>query len=155
SLITFGSLKSAGRLGQGENVVVQHLFQDTGLVLGHQVSGAFGVTERPAESWAEQFFQAEAMNLKLGAGMALASHLSPSLTALERGADLSIRSMETPPLLPEGVNQAWAMAGGPFSGLSPKEGKNQNLFKMKSFSHEASERDPNAENFPSSFTEGN
>src|SRR5262245_9483946 len=42
SLITFGSLKGIATLSQGQNVIVQHLLQDTGMVLGHQVSGAFG-----------------------------------------------------------------------------------------------------------------
>src|SRR5215467_3975318 len=46
SLVTFGSLKGAGRLAQGENVIVQHLLQDTGMVLGHQISGAFEITPR-------------------------------------------------------------------------------------------------------------
>src|SRR5262249_20959907 len=42
SLVTFASLKGAGGLAQGGNLVVQHLLQDTGMVLGHQVSGTFG-----------------------------------------------------------------------------------------------------------------
>jgi aspartate/methionine/tyrosine aminotransferase len=95
SLITFGSLKGAGRLAQGENVVVQHLLQDTGMVLGHQFSGAIGVLERPTGTLAEQFFHAEVTNLQLGAGTALSHGLTGGrLQALERGLDLSLRATD-------------------------------------------------------------
>src|SRR5262249_14488993 len=86
------TLKTAGRLTQGENVVVQHLLQDTGMVLGHQVSGAFGITERPQGTLAEQFLHAEATNLQLSAGMALAHNVAPGIQGLERGLELSLRS---------------------------------------------------------------
>jgi hypothetical protein len=96
SLITFGSLKGAGALAQGENIFVQHLLQDTGMVLGHNASAAFGMTSRPSGSLAEQFLHAEVTNLQLGAGMALGHSLSGgSLHAIERGLDLSLRSHET------------------------------------------------------------
>src|SRR5215467_8684394 len=94
SLVTFGTLKGAGRLAQGENVMVQHLLQDTGMVLGHQVSGAFGITDRPQGTLAEQFLHAETTNLQLGAGMALAHSFAPGVQGLERGLDLSLRSTE-------------------------------------------------------------
>src|SRR5262249_10563652 len=68
SLITFGSLRGIGTLAQGQNVIVQHLLQDTGMVLGHQISGAFGITSRSTESLAEQFLHAEVTNLQLNAG---------------------------------------------------------------------------------------
>src|SRR4029434_4631 len=42
SFVTFGALKGAGRLGQGQNLIAQHLFQDTAMVLGHQITGALG-----------------------------------------------------------------------------------------------------------------
>jgi hypothetical protein len=92
SLITFGSLKGAGHLGQGENLMVQHLLQDTGMVLGHKVSASFGITERPQGTLAEQFLHAEATNLQLGAGMALAHSVAPGIQGLERGLDLSLRT---------------------------------------------------------------
>jgi diguanylate cyclase (GGDEF)-like protein len=95
SLVTFGTLKGAGRLAQGENVVVQHLLQDTGMVLGHQVSGALGITQTPTGSLAEQFLHAEVTNLQLSAGMAFAHGLTPQITSLERGLDLSLRSSDS------------------------------------------------------------
>src|SRR5215467_8262071 len=94
SLVTFGTLKTAGRLAQGENVVVQHLLQDTGMVLGHQVSGAFRITDRPQGTLAEQFLHAEATNLQLSAGMALAHGFAPGIQGLERGLDLSLRAID-------------------------------------------------------------
>jgi hypothetical protein len=94
SLVTFGTIKGAGRLAQGENVIVQHLLQDTGMVFGQQVSASFGITDRPQGSLAEQFLHAEATNLQLGAGMALAHNLAPALQGLEQGLDLSLRGME-------------------------------------------------------------
>lgn len=91
SFVTFGTLKGAGRLAQGENLVVQHLLQDTGMVLGHQASGVLGLTPHPTGTLAEQFLHAEATNLQLGAGMALAHRAAPGLSSLERGLDLAIR----------------------------------------------------------------
>src|SRR4029450_3010163 len=92
SLVTFGALKGAGRLAQGENLIAQHLFQDTAMVLGHQVSGVLGIAPRPTGSLAEQFLHAEATNLQIGAGMALAGRLAAGEQALERGLDLSLAS---------------------------------------------------------------
>jgi hypothetical protein len=90
SLFTFGTLKGAGRLAQGENVVVQHILQDTGMVLGHQVSALLGITDRPQGTLAEQFLHAEVTNLQLGAGVALAHTIAPGIQGLERGLDLSL-----------------------------------------------------------------
>jgi 3-oxoacyl-(acyl-carrier-protein) synthase len=94
SLVTFGTLKGAGRLAQGENVVVQHLLQDTGMVLGHQVSASFGITDRPQGTLAEQFLHAEATNLQMAGGMALAHHFAPGIQGIERGLDLSLGGMD-------------------------------------------------------------
>src|SRR4030095_3183132 len=69
SFITFGALKGAGRLARGENFIAQHLFQDSAMALGHQVSASWGLMPRPSGSLAEQFLHAEATNLQLGAGM--------------------------------------------------------------------------------------
>jgi hypothetical protein len=97
SLITFGALKGAGRLAQGENVIVQHLLQDAGMVLGHQVSGAFGIAEKLQGSLAEQLLHAEVKNIQMAAGMALAHGVAPGLQGLERGLDLSFRGIDAAP----------------------------------------------------------
>src|SRR5262245_50719212 len=62
SMITFGTLKGAGCLAQGQNVFVQHLMQDSAMVLGHQSVAALGFGPRPLGSLAEQFLHAEATN---------------------------------------------------------------------------------------------
>src|SRR4030095_13521983 len=92
SFITFGTLKSAGHLARGENIIAQHLLQDTAMVLGHQASAALGVIPRPTGTLAEQFLHAEATNLQIGTGMALAHRIAPGMSALERGLDLTLRS---------------------------------------------------------------
>ena len=91
SAVTFGALKSAGRLAQGENLLVQHLLQDSAMVMGHQASGALGMGPRPTGNLAEQFLHAEATTLQLGAGMALAQRVAPGIHSMERGLDLAIR----------------------------------------------------------------
>jgi serine/threonine protein kinase len=109
SLITFASLKGSGRLVQGENVVVQHLLQGTGMVLGHQVSGFFGIVPRPTGSLADQFLHAEATNLQMGAGMALGHGLTQGrIHALERGLDLSVQTTD---------GEAWFPRSGEGSSL--------------------------------------
>src|SRR5262245_196735 len=119
SFVTFGTLKGAGHLAQGQNLIAQHLFQDTGMVLGHQFAGALGISDRPTGSLAEQFLHAEATNIQLGAGMALAHGMTPGMHALERGLDLSmptanlgIRSSRPgEEFLQNGLQPAFAVAG--------------------------------------------
>src|SRR5262245_53767797 len=94
SLITFWSLKVAGHLVQGENLLVQHFFHDSAMVLSHHVLGHLGVASQPSGSLVEQFLHAEATLLQLNAGMALTRHFAPGLQALEQGLDLSLRIME-------------------------------------------------------------
>src|SRR4030095_3255871 len=66
SLITFGTLKGAGALTQGENLILRHASQDLGMVLGHQLAFFGGAGPKPQGSFAEQILEAEAVNLKLG-----------------------------------------------------------------------------------------
>src|SRR5262249_1430941 len=111
-------LKGMGGLAQGENVVVQHLLQDMGMVLGHQVSGAFGIIERPQGTLAEQFLHAEVTNLQLSAGMALAHSVAPGIQGLERGLDLSLRSRDVGASLPR--PKIWGEETSPLqNGLQP------------------------------------
>src|SRR5262245_33214404 len=113
SFVTFGAFKSAGHLAQGQNVVLQHLLQDAGMVAGHQVTGALGLAERPTGSLAEQFLHAEATNLQLAGGMAMAHGFTGGrLQAMERGLDLSLQSGARPTsrTTPEILQPALAMA---------------------------------------------
>jgi len=88
SFVTFGTLKGAGRLVQGENFLVQHLVQDSAMVAGHHLSGALGFAGRPRGTLAEQILNAEATTLQIGAGMALSHRFAPGIGALEGGLDL-------------------------------------------------------------------
>jgi hypothetical protein len=127
SLITFGTLKGAGRMASGENVLVQHLLQDTAMVLGHQVSAVFNITSRPTGTLAEQFLHAEATNLQLSAGMAFAHAVAPGVQGLERGLDLFLRLADVlsgQAHLPIGPQPALAVAsssGGPINLERPSE----------------------------------
>src|SRR4030095_1563513 len=97
SFVSFGALKGAGHLARTENFIAQHLFQDTAMVLGHQVTGVLGINARPTGSLAEQFLHAEATNLQMGAGMAMVHGVVPGLSGLERGLDLAAAAVERPP----------------------------------------------------------
>jgi hypothetical protein len=123
SLITFGSLKGAGRLAQGENIIVQHMLQDTGMVLAHNISGHWGLTPRPTGTLSEQFFHAEATNLQLGAGMALGHALSgEKLLSIEKALALQIQSKEILPfplLQRRDFEPVFAMVGDKISGQIP------------------------------------
>jgi len=91
SVLTFGLLKGAGFLSREQNIVLQHMFQSTAMVVGHQGSALVGFTPRPQGSLAEQFLHAEITNLQLGAGTSLGHSLTGGrLMALERGLDLSL-----------------------------------------------------------------
>src|SRR5262245_45055283 len=81
SLIAFGALKGAGRFSRGQNLIAQHLLQDTAMVLGHQVSGLLGILPRPTVNLAEQFLHAETMNWQMAAGLGLVHRLAPALAA--------------------------------------------------------------------------
>jgi hypothetical protein len=106
SLITFGALKGAGGLTAGENILVQHLVQDTAMVFGQNIAGSLQMAPKPVGSIAEQYFHAEALNLQLKAGMAFGHALTGGrLFALEKGLESSIRGdgfqeNQLTPLLP-------------------------------------------------------
>jgi serine/threonine-protein kinase len=81
-------MKGFGKLAEGENIILQHVAQDSGMVLGQQLVYQAGFSPKPEGNITEQFLQAEAMNLQMSAGMALGQGLAPGLAALspsERG----------------------------------------------------------------------
>jgi hypothetical protein len=91
SAITFGLLKSAGRLARDQNLILQHSFQSAAMVAGHQGAAFFNLASKPEGSLAEQLLQAETTNLQLTFGGHLTQGLFPGISALERGMDLSLR----------------------------------------------------------------
>jgi hypothetical protein len=92
SAITFGALRGAGALAQWQNLVFQHALQTTTMVGAQNIF--CGGAQPCAPSLAEQFLQAEATNLQLGAGMGLLGH---PFHALERGLQLSLQERERIP----------------------------------------------------------
>src|SRR4030095_14461073 len=128
-----------------------HLFQDTAMVLGHQVSGVLGIAPRPTGSLAEQFLHAEATNLQIGAGMALVHRMTPGFQGLERGLDISLSS--NPSLsrergrgeggITQGLGRALAMAGS--SSLRPEE---ETKSPDRMFMSDTDDRDPRARETP-------
>ncbi len=93
--ITLGSLKGAGAFVNGQNPVLQHLFQDSAMVLAHNVHDRLftGRGVRPyAPTLAEQFIEAETTLWQMNAGMSLVHGAFPGLGQVERSLDLSIRS---------------------------------------------------------------
>jgi phosphatidylserine synthase len=95
SMITFGSLRGAGHLAEGQTLVFQHALQATTIVGGHHLSAAIGLTSRPEGTLGEQLLSAEVTNLQLMAGMGLVHSLSGGrLSAYEQALDLNLRSRE-------------------------------------------------------------
>jgi len=98
SVVTFGSLRGAGFLAREQGVVVQHAFQSTAMVGGHQLTGLMGLTPRPEGTLAEQFLHAEVTNIQLSAGQGLLHTMTNGrLSAFEQGLDLSLRTREAGP----------------------------------------------------------
>src|SRR5262249_15942481 len=76
SPVAFSALKGLGRIAEGQNPVVQHGAQTSGILLGHQLVHRTGLGEKPEGTWAEQFVQAEARNLQWAGGMSLSHALT-------------------------------------------------------------------------------
>jgi formylglycine-generating enzyme required for sulfatase activity len=115
ALINLGSIKLLGGAAQGQNLLMQHLLTDAGMVGGQYAGYAFGVTNKPQGSIAQQLIRAEGMNLGMKGSLALLHGFSPQLFAMERSIDLSLKSQKTnlELLFPHSFPQwAGATAGG-------------------------------------------
>jgi hypothetical protein len=105
TMISLGSLKAFGGITKGQNIVLQHLAADLGLVAGQNLASAAHLTGKSSGGLIEQMLGAEALNWQMKAGMGLVHGLTPQLMALEKSADLSLESQEreirlkNPPLL--------------------------------------------------------
>jgi hypothetical protein len=125
-----------GIAAEGQNLLLQHLLTDLGMVGGQQVGAQFGLVERPQGSFAQQMVQAEALNWSQKGGMALLHGLSPDLLPMEKSMDLYLRSQETDlfskgqpalpffsRLVPEGPEISLAQSMKP-------DGKEKNIVRM-------------------------
>jgi len=98
SIITFGSLKTMGRLTQGENHLLQHVAQDVGMVGSHHLAHLVGWREAPQGSLGEQLAHAEATLAQLNAGMGLVHAAFPRLAGMERSLDVAVSLRSPSPL---------------------------------------------------------
>ncbi|GEM_PF-3996128 len=121
--INFGTLKIFGRFSQNQNPLFSHLFQDTGMVAGHQLAYSLGLSTKPQGNLIDQYLHAEITNLQMGFGMALVHQLSQGkLQAFEKHLELTQEAwgkvkpdFPAKPLV-QNLASSSAMAGeGPFS----------------------------------------
>lgn len=98
SFLNFGLLRMGGAVGAGQNPFLQHLVQDSAMVLGNRVTAGMGWTPTPEGDLAQQMLHAEAMNLQTSIGLSFGHALMPGLHRLQRGLELSVASSETPVL---------------------------------------------------------
>src|SRR5215467_7108347 len=94
AFINLGSIKLLGNVAEGQNLLLQHLLTDLGMVGGQQVGAKLGFVEKPQGSLAQQMVQAEALNWSQKGGMALLHGLLPNLFPMEKSMDLYLRSRE-------------------------------------------------------------
>jgi hypothetical protein len=92
--ISLGSLKAFGKLAEGQNLALQHLFSDLGMVGSHHAASLAGLEAKPEGDLFSQFLHAEAMNWQMKAGMSLVHGLAPQLSAAERSMDLLSKRKE-------------------------------------------------------------
>jgi hypothetical protein len=89
TFISLSSLRVLGSLSRDQNLLVQHLFTDLGMVAGHQLSARFGLSPSPEGTLADQLLQAETLNWQMKTGMALTAEILPQPRHFERGLELS------------------------------------------------------------------
>lgn len=93
SFLDFAVLKGVGVVAQGQHPLLSHTLQSTAMVASHQLTYGIGLTTQPQGTLLEQLFDAEAMNLALGAGHALMGTLTGHrLSAVERSLDVIAKS---------------------------------------------------------------
>jgi|GEM_PF-2216037 len=90
--VTLTGLKAFGGMSRGQNIILQHLFTDLGLVGGHQAGSAIGLMDKPQGSFAQQMLMAEATNWQMKGSLAFAHSLSPRLSATEKSLDIFLNT---------------------------------------------------------------
>lgn len=93
SFINFGILRLFGKIGKGQNPILHHFIQDSGMVLGQNMAYHFDITSKPQGKLLQQFVHAEAVNLQMTAGISLAHFTTGGrLSQIERNLDLEIEA---------------------------------------------------------------
>ncbi|MBL7686343.1 MAG: cytochrome P450 [Deltaproteobacteria bacterium] len=106
SFFSFGLFKISGQAMAGQNLLIQHLMQDSAMVAGNYATAALGLHAAPMGSWIEQALHAEMSNVQLGLSMSLARLLTPVFSIYESSLDRvfhrsSLASQEAFPVLNE------------------------------------------------------
>lgn len=102
--LNFATLKIFGNISVGQNPLLAHALQDGGMVAGHQITYSLALTTKPEGSIAQQFIEAETMNLAMSAGMSLGHFVTGrTFTQFEKALELqskSYREVPSPALIP-------------------------------------------------------
>jgi|GEM_PF-4445670 len=130
SSVNFGLLKGTGRLALGQNLILQHFFQDAAMVTGHRALGALGILPAPEGDLLQQLVHAEALNLQIGAGMVLVHSSFPNILTLERDMDFALRTHDSKGRgagdIPSFFSSPRWVLEAPFQGLAQnRSGKSQ------------------------------
>src|SRR4030095_12527168 len=128
--INLGSIKLFGGVAAGQNLITQHFLVDPAMVAGHHAGYAFGVTDKPQGTLAQQMIHAEGMNLGMKGSLALLHGFSPKLSGMERSVDLALKSQEAGLFsqnqsIPFFSQPAMETAGGPEGSLTETKGNQE------------------------------
>lgn len=94
SAISLGSLKLFGSFAEGQNIVLQHLCSDLGMVSAHRFTSVLGLQAASQDDFLTQLFQAEVMNWQMKAGMSFVRSFLPGISRFQNSLDLTLRSQE-------------------------------------------------------------
>ncbi|MFO1519300.1 MAG: hypothetical protein U1F57_06535 [bacterium] len=94
SALSLGALKVFGKWGEGQNLILQHLMADFGMVSVHALAALLHLEEKAEGDFSTQLLHAEAMNWQMKAGMGLLHELAPTLSSFEKTTDLTLRLRE-------------------------------------------------------------
>lgn len=94
-LVNFAALKITGHVMGNSNFLLNHFSQTTSMVGAQQIASALGFSTKVQGSLAQQFLQAEIMNVQMGFGAQLAHTLSGGrIAVLERSLDLKLEGQK-------------------------------------------------------------
>ncbi|MBL7686224.1 MAG: hypothetical protein JNK65_09370, partial [Deltaproteobacteria bacterium] len=95
SFIDFALLKGAGRVFEGQNIILTHLGQSGSMVAGHQLGYSLGLATQPEGSLFEQLAHAEVTNLAMGFGNSIFGMATGNrMQAIERALHLQSHASE-------------------------------------------------------------
>jgi len=117
TFVSFGALKGAGRLAEGQNPFMTHALQSSAMVAGNQLAYGLGLAHRPQGGLLEQFAEAETTNLAMIGGNALLGFATGHrLSHLERSLELRSQALEARQsfrrLVVDSELPTWAAEGG-------------------------------------------